>query len=148
MVKSKEVAERRMRERMRIASEALKEGMLEAEDPLEVLMKDPEGFAKKLSEGIAEAIRKGKWQHGVKVAKSRDSWKKSIDTAGAHYGDKVDVAVEHAMEDYDVRAKCIEEAKKAIEGMPSTTRAQRIARSAKYQEVMGECMDRAKGLKK
>jgi len=111
-------------------------------------MKDPEGFAKKLADGIVEAIRKGKWQLGIKVAKGRDSWKKAIDTAGAHYGDKVDVAVEHAMEDYDTRKKCIEEAKKAIEGMPSTTRAQRIARSAKYQEVMGECMDRAKGLKK
>ena len=148
MVKSKEIAERRMRERMRIASEALKEGMEEAVDPLEVLLKDPEGFAKKLADGIVEAIRKGKWQLGIKVAKGRDAWKKAIDTAGAHYGDKVDVAVEHAMEDYDVRAKCIEEAKKAIEGMPSTTRDQRIARSAKYQAVMGECMDRAKGLKK
>ena len=148
MVKSKEIAERRMRERMRIASEALKEGMEAAPDPLDVLMKDPEGFAKKLADGIVEAIRKGKWQLGIKVAKGRDSWKKAIDTAGAHYGDKVDVAVEHAMEDYDTRKKCIEEAKKAIEGMPSTTRAQRIARSAKYLEVMGECMDRAKGLKK
>ena len=148
MVKSKEISERRMRERMRIASEALKEGMKEAEDPLDILAKDPEGFAKKLADGIVEAIRKGKWQLGIKIAQGRDSWKKAIDTAGAHYGDKVDVAVEHAMEDYDTRKKCIEEAKKAIEGMPSTTRAQRIARSAKYQEVMGECMDRAKGLKK
>ena len=148
MVKSKEIAERRMRERMRIASEALKEGMSEAVDPLEVLLKNPEAFAKKLADGIVEAVRRGKWQLGVKRAKGRDSWKKSIDIAGAHYSDKVDVAVEHAMEDYDIRAKCIEEAKKAIENMPSTTREQRIARSAKYQAVMGECMDRARGLKK
>jgi len=148
MVKSKEIAERRMRERMAIAGAALMEGMREADDPLGILLKDPEAFAKKLADGIVEAIRKGKWQHGIKIAKDRDAWRGAIDVAGSHYTDKVDIAVKHAMEDYEVRAKCIEEAKKAIANMPSTTREQRIARSARYQTVMGECMDRAKGLKK
>ena len=148
MVKSKEVAERRMRERVSTAGAYLKEGFEEAEDPIDVLLKDPEKFAKKLVDGLTEAIRKGKFTAGLKTAKDRDAWKKSKDRAGAHYEERADEMVAHAMEGYDERAKCIEEAKKAIAGMPSATRAQRIARSAKYQEVMGECMDRVRGLKK
>lgn len=42
---------------------------------------------------------------------------------------------------------CVEVAKKEIAKMPETTRAQRIARSSKYQAVMGECMDRKSGKK-
>ncbi|GAH97090.1 unnamed protein product, partial [marine sediment metagenome] len=48
---------------------------------------------------------------------------------------------------YDVRKGCIEKAKAAIKDMVKTTRANRIARSAKYQEEMGKCMDAAKGRK-
>jgi len=148
MVKSKEVAERRMRERVSTAGSYLKEGFEEAVDPIEVILRDPDGFAKKLVDGLVEAIRKGKYTVGLKTAKDRDAWKGSSDRAARHYEERADDMVAHAMEGYDERAKCIEEAKKAIEKMPSATRAQRIARSAKYQEVMGECMDRVKGLKK
>lgn len=42
---------------------------------------------------------------------------------------------------------CVEVAKKDIEKMAETTRAQRIAKSARYQTVMGECMDRKRGKK-
>lgn len=42
---------------------------------------------------------------------------------------------------------CVEIAKREVAKMPETTRAQRIARSSKYQLVMGECMDRKKGKK-
>ena len=42
---------------------------------------------------------------------------------------------------------CVSQAKKAIAEMPQTTRDQRIARSAKYQQVMGACMDKKKGVK-
>ena len=42
---------------------------------------------------------------------------------------------------------CVKVAKAAVSKMPETTRQQRIARSGKYQEEMGLCMDRKKGRK-
>lgn len=147
MVKSKEVAERRMRERVSTAAPYLVEGFDEATDPLDVLLKDPEGYTKAMVAGLTEAIRKGQVKIGWEKAKERNAWKGSKERAGRHYEERVDEMVKHAMEDYDVRAKCIEEAKKGIADMPKATRAQKIARSAKYQELMGACMDRAKGRK-
>lgn len=40
---------------------------------------------------------------------------------------------------------CVEVAKREVAKMPETTRTQRIARSARYQAVMGECMDKKRG---
>ena len=94
-----------------------------------------------------ESIRRGAYKSGLERAKARDSWGKSHERAAAHYEERADDMVEHAMEGYDERANCIETAKSAISGMPKATRAQRIARSSKYQEVMGSCMDRVRGLK-
>lgn len=145
MVKSKSYAEKKMKDRVSTAGGYLKEGMEEAEDPIDVLLKDPEGFAKRLVENLTEAIRRGKYAGGLKTAKDRDAWKKAIPRAGAHFEERADEMVEHAMEDYDDRAKCIESAQKGVSKLPTKTRAQRIAKSGKYQELMGECMDKVKG---
>lgn len=147
MVKSKAAAERKMKDRVSTAGPYLKEGMEEAEDPIDVLLKDPEKYAKALIAGLTEAIRRGDYKLGLETAKGRDAWKKAIPRAGTHYEERADDMTAHAMEDYDQRASCIEEAKKGIDAMPKATRAQRIARSAKYQELMGVCMDRVKGRK-
>lgn len=42
---------------------------------------------------------------------------------------------------------CVKVAKAEVAKMAETTRANRIARSARYQAVMGECMDKKKGRK-
>ena len=42
---------------------------------------------------------------------------------------------------------CVKVAKAGVAKMPETTRTQRIARSARYQAVMGEGMDKKKGRK-
>lgn len=147
MVKSKAAAEKKMRDRVSTAGPYLQEGMTEAEDPIDVLLKDPEGNAAKLIAGLQDAIKRGQYKIGLLTAKNRDAWKSAIPRAGAHFEERAVDMVNHAMEDYDVRAKCIEEAQKAIGTMSKATRAQRIARSAKYQELMGVCMDKAKGRK-
>lgn len=147
MVKSKAYAEKKMKDRVSTAGIYLREGMEEAEDPIDVLLKNPEGYAKRLIENLSEALRRGKFKGGLETAKARNAWKGAIDRAGAHFEERADDMVDHAMEDYDVRAKCIEEAQKGIFDMPTKTRANRIARSGKYQELMGACMDKAKGRK-
>jgi len=147
MVKSKAAVTRKMRDRVSGAGTYLKEGMEEAPDPVDTILSDIAGNEKKLQDGLNEAIRRGTYKAGLERAKARGSWKKSLDRAGAHYEERASDMVDHAMEGYDERASCIENAKSAIASMPKATRAQRIARSAKYQEVMGSCMDRVRGLK-
>ena len=145
MVKSKAYAEKKMKDRVSTAGPYLKEGMEEGEDPIEVLLKDVDMFAKRLVENLIESIRRGKYKGGLTTAKARDAWKKAIPRAAEHFQDRADDMVEHAMEDYDVRAGCIAEAQKGIKDMSTKTRANRIAKSARYQELMGACMDKVKG---
>lgn len=147
MVKDRAAVERKMRDRVGTAGTYLKEGMEGADDPVDVLLKDVAGNEKKLIDGVTEAVRRGKFKAGLEAAKRRDSWAKSHDRAAAHYEERADDMVSHAMEGYDERKTCIETAQAAIKAMPKATRAQRIARSAKYQEIMGTCMDRVRGLK-
>lgn len=147
MVKSKAAAEAKMRENVRVAGRWLADAMEEADDPIDVILKDPDAYAKKLADGVVEAIRRGDYKVGLETAKKRNAWRASKDRASTHYEERADDMVKHAMEDYDERKKCIEAAKAAIAGMPKATRAQRIARSAKYQEEMGSCMDKVKGRK-
>jgi hypothetical protein len=147
MVKSKAAVERKMRERVSTAGTYLKEGMSEAPDPVDVLLSDVAGNEKKLVDGVAEAVRRGKYKAGLETAKARGSWKGSQDRAAAHYEERAEDMVKHSMEGYDERANCIEAAKASIKSMPSTTRDQRIARGAAYAKAMGACMDRVKGLK-
>ena len=145
MVKSKSAAEEKMKDRVSTAGKYVKEGMEEAEDPIDILLKDADKFAKRLVENLIESIRRGKYKGGLTTAKARDSWKKAIPRAAAHFEERTDDMVAHAMEDYEDRAKCIEIAKAATKDMPTKTRALRIAKGAKHQELMGACMDKVKG---
>lgn len=147
MVKTKAEFEEKMRERVGSAGKYLKAGMAAAEDPLDVLSKNPEESAKKWKAGIDEANRKGNFQAGIKKAKADDAWRKSQDRAADHFEQRKDDMVANAAKDYDARAKVIEAALKAVESMPTTTRAQRIAKSAKYQEEVGKGMDALYGRK-
>lgn len=102
---------------------------------------------KALKAGLDDAIKRGLYRGGITKAKARNAWKTSSERAGDHYEERAEDMTEHAMEDYADRKACIEEAQKAISTMAKATRADRIKRSTKYQEVMGECMDRKKGRK-
>jgi hypothetical protein len=147
MVKSKARVEAKMKERVRTAGSELKAGMLEGPDPIDIALKDPAAHAKKMQDGLNEAIRRGKVEGGLKKAKERNSWKNSIDRAASNYEGAADRMVAHAMEDYDARAAAIERAKAKVAGMPRTTRAQRIAYGAAYAQAVGEEMDRLYGRK-
>jgi hypothetical protein len=55
--------------------------------------------------------------------------------------------VDNAMSSYNARAQAIAKAQAAVKDMPTTTRQQRIAKSAKYQEVVGAEFDKVFGRK-
>jgi hypothetical protein len=146
-VKDRSEVETKMKDRVGTAGKYLKESLEKADDPLDVLLGNPDKYIDLMVKGIQEAQRTGKIQSGLKKAKDRDAWRKSIPRAGAHYEERTDDMVDHALDDYDERKKCIESALGAIGGMPSTTRTQRISRSAEYQKKVAECFDKLYGRK-
>ena len=147
MAKPKELVEEKMKERVQTAGKYLKAGMESAPDPIDIILSDPEKYLKRLIDGLVEAIRTGKMEASLKRAKDRNAWKKSIPRAAAHFEERADEMVQNAMESYDSRMQCIEQAKKAIADMPKATRAQRIARSKAYLEKVAECFDKVFGRK-
>lgn len=141
-----EVAEK-MKERVATGGKYLRQGMAGAEDPLDVISRDPTGFAKKLQAGVTEAVRTGSYEAGIKKAKAANSWQNSKDRAGAHFEERAADMVTNSMKDYEARARAIEAAQKAVANMPTTTRDQRIAKSAAYQKAVGQEMDKVYGRK-
>ena len=146
-MKSKELVEKKMKERVSSSGGFLTDAMNEAEDPIDVILKDPEAYAKKLVDGITDAIKRGSYKVGLEKAKKRNAWKGATERAGAHYAERADDMVKNALEDYDARAAVIQKVKNAIKDMPTATRAQRIAKSAKYQELVGAEFDKLYGRK-
>lgn len=145
MVKSKERAAAKMERGVRAAAPEIKAGMNDAVDPLDVLASDPKKYGDKMIAGVQEAQRTGKWSQGIKKAKEGDKWKKSVDRAAAHYTERAADMVNNAMNDYDARAQAIERAQATVKNMPSTTRTERIQKSAAYQEAVGREFDKLYG---
>ena len=147
MAKSRARVAAKMQDRVRTAGSELKAGMLEGADPIEIALKNPAEHAKKMADGLNEAIRRGKVEAGLKKAKNRNAWKNSIERAAQHYEASADRMVANALEDYDARIAAIERALAKVANMPRTTRDQRIAYSAAYQKALGEEMDKLYGRK-
>lgn len=147
MAKSREYVEKKMSDRISTAGAYLRSAMEEADDPVDVILADPEKYAKKLADNLVQSIKEGAYASGLKRAKDRNAWREAQDRAGAHFEERTDDIVAHSMESYDARAKCIESARKAISDMPDKTRTQRAERSKKYQITVGECMDKIFGRK-
>lgn len=145
MVKSRDRAAAKMERGVRAAGPEIKAGMQDAVDPLDVLTSDAKKYGDKMLAGVAEAQRTGKWKQGLEKAKAADKWKGSIDRAAAHYTERAADMVEGAMSDYDARAQCIERAQAVVKDMASTTRSDRIAKSAAYQDAVGKEFDKLYG---
>ena len=147
MVKTEAEVRAKMQERVATAGKYLKSGMDAAVDPIDVLLSNPDGYQAKLVAGVQEAARKGSYKAGLLKAKERNAWQNSKDRAAAHFEERAVDMVDNAMASYPERMRVIEAAQKAVADMPTTTRAQRIAKSAKYQEVAGQGYDKLYGRK-
>lgn len=145
MVKSKAYVEKKMRDRVSTAGKYLGEGMKEAKSPEEVILADIDAKEKALLAGLAEAIKRKKYRLGLKKSKDRDSWRKRIPDAEAHYEESADRMTENSLEDYDARAACIARGQAHIKDMPKATTEQRIKRSSAYQLFMHKEYDKLYG---
>lgn len=145
--KDKAEVEEKMKDRVATGGKYLKSSLEKADDPVEVILADPDKYLKKLVDGVAEAHRTGRIKSGLEKAKKRGSWKGSLDRAASHFEERTDDMVANALDDYDERKAVIDKAKEEISKMPSTTRTQRIARSTKYQTLVAEGFDKLYGRK-
>lgn len=98
---------------------------------------------------LTKAIQEGRITKGVEECGTDRQIAKSIAKGVPAW--QSEAASDEANEAYESKMApvidCVKIAKAAVAKMPETTRAQRIARSGKYQEEMGSCMDRKKGRK-
>jgi hypothetical protein len=145
MVKDKSRVEAKMLDRVRTAGSELKAGMKAGEDPIDVALKNVEAHQKKMADGLNEAIRTGRVKTGLQRAKDRNAWQDSIERAASHYEEAAPRMVANSMEDYEARGAAIERAKKTVANMPTTTRAQRIAKGTAYQNAVGSEFDKLYG---
>lgn len=147
MVKSQADVEAKMRDRVSTAGTYLIKGMQSAEDPVDVLLKDPAGNAAKMVAGLQDAVKRGNYKIGLERAKARGSWKGSQTRAGSHFEERKEDMVKNAMDSYPARAAAIKAAQDFTAGMSTATRDQRIAKGSAYLKKVGEEMDKAFGRK-
>jgi predicted nucleic acid-binding Zn-ribbon protein len=147
MVKTEAEVRAKMQERVQTAGKYLQAGMDAAEDPIDKLLQNPDEYEKKLIAGVQEAQKRGSYKAGLQKAKERNAWQNSKARAAQHFEERADDMVDNAMSSYNARAQAIAKAQAAVKDMPTTTRQQRIAKSAKYQEVVGAEFDKVFGRK-
>lgn len=147
MVKSASEVREKMEERVATAGKYLKTGMQNADDPVKKILNNVDEYQSKLVAGVQEAAKRGNYKAGLQKAADRNAWSNSVDRAASHYEERASDMVDNALSDYDQRAAAIERAKKAVSSMPTTTREQRIAKSAAYQKAVGAEFDKLYGRK-
>jgi type VI protein secretion system component VasK len=147
MVKTEAEVRAKMQERVQTAGKYLQAGMDAAEDPIDKLLQNPDEYEKKLIAGVQEAQKRGSYKAGLQKAKERNAWQNSKARAAQHFEERADDMVDNAMSSYNARAQAIAKAQAAVKDMPTTTRQQRIAKSAKYQEIVGAEFDKVFGRK-
>lgn len=146
-IKSKSRAKAKMERGMENAGDELEAGMNDGEDPVEAALADIDRIEKEIIANFTASIKAGKYRGGLKKAARRGSWKKSIPRAKAHYVEKKEEMIEHALEDYDDRMALIQQALDKTKGMASATSAQRITKQAAYLTELHRLMNAHYGRK-
>ena len=143
MVKSKDLIMEKMKERVQTSGKYMKKGLEEAPNPLELALKKLDLMKQRL----LQAFDNGAVKAGMEKALKEGKWEARIDIAAKRWEESADYMVEEYSKAIDDVLKCVEEAKKAVEGMPATTIEQRAEKSKQYQIAMHKCMAKLKGIK-
>jgi len=138
-------AERRAR-KIAVSGEDYKEGV---ENPREDWLERVKATEAKRDAELRKAIDEGRITKGaVECGTERQIAKTVTKGVPAWQAEAASAEANKAYEDgMEPVIDCVKLAKAEVAKMPETNRTQRIARSARYQVIMGECMDRKKGRK-
>lgn len=146
MVRSATDAATRRARKIATSGEDYKEGV---ENPREDWLTRVKETGAKRDAELRKAIDEGRITKGAEECGTDKQIAKTLSKGVPNW--QTEAASPEANKSYEEKMSpvisCVEEAKKAVASMPETTRAQRIARSSRYQTVMGDCMDRKKGKK-
>ena len=139
MGKIVEKAVKKRAERIAVSEAYYKEGVeAPSKDWLEQFKKAKE----RRNAGLRKAMEEGRFEAGAERV-GTEGWKEATLAKADRWltGATSDVAqkkYEEAMADVE---ECIERAKKAVEGMPTTTIEQRAEKSKRFQIEMSKCME-------
>lgn len=146
MVRDASAASERRARKIRVSGEDYKEGVT---NPREDWLARVQATEAKRDAELRKAIDEGRITKGAEDCGTERQIAKTLSKGVAAWG--TEAASPEANEAYEKGMApvidCVKLAKADIAKMAETTRAQRIAKSARYQTVMGECMDRKKGRK-
>jgi hypothetical protein len=136
-------ADRRAR-KIAVSGEDYKEGV---ENPREDWLTRVKATEAKRDAELRKAMEEGRITKGAEECGTQRQIDKTVSKGVPAWqaeaaSDEANAAYQKGMEPV---IDCVKVAKAEVAKLPETTRAQRIARSARYQVVMGECMDKKKG---
>jgi len=134
-----EKAVKKRSERIAVSEAYYKEGV---ETPTKDWLEQFKKAKERRNAGLRKAMEEGRFEAGAERV-GTEGWKEATLAKADRWltGATSDVAqkkYEDAMRDV---AECIERARKAIEGMPTTTIEQRAERSKRFQLEMAKCME-------
>lgn len=146
MVRDAGAAAKRRSDKIGVSGEDYKTGV---ENPREDWYDRVKQTEDKRDAGLQKAISEGRITKGAEECGTDRQIRKTLEKGALNWASQAtsSEANEAYEKEMGVVIDCVEVAKKAIAGMPETNRSQRIARSGKYQAVMGECMDKKRGIK-
>ena len=146
MVRSASDAAERRKRKIAVSGEDYKAGVENPREDWATRIKETEA---KRDAGLRAAIADGRITKGALDCGTEKQIAKTLSKGVPNWlqeatSDEANAAYESGMNDV---IDCVKVAKAAIAKMPESTRAERIARSSKYQQVMGDCIDKKKGRK-
>jgi len=137
-----EKAVRKRSERIAVSEPYYKEGVeAPSKDWLEQFKKAKD----RRNAGLRRAIEEGLFEKGAERV-GTEGWQKATLAKADRWltGATSDEANERYAEKMRDVAECIERARKAVEGMPTTTIEQRAEKSKRFQIEMAKCMEAKK----
>ncbi len=142
MGKIAEKASRKRAERIAVSETYYKEGV---EEPSKDWLTEFKRAKDRRNAGLRRAMDEGLFEKGAERV-GTEGWKENTLAKADRWltGATSEVAqkkYEEAMSDVE---ECIERARKAVEGMPTTTIEQRAERSKRFQIEMHKCMEEKK----
>jgi len=137
-----EKAVKKRSERIAVSEAYYKEGV---ESPSKDWLEEFKKAKERRNAGLRKAMEEGRFEAGAERV-GTEGWQKATLNKADRW--LTGATSEEANEKYAERmrdvAECIERAKKAVEGMPTTTVEQRAEKSKRFQIEMAKCMEEKK----
>jgi len=139
MGKIVEKAVKKRRERIAVSEAYYREGV---EEPTKDWLTEFKNAKERRNAGLRRAMEEGRFEAGAERV-GTEGWKKATLAKADRWlsgatSEEAEEKYESAMADVE---ECIERARKAVAGMPTTTVEQRAEKSKRFQIEMAKCME-------